>query len=207
VSPRPYRLGRREAESEKTRARILAATRRLLLRPRGLAEFSIDAVAREAGVARMTIYHRFKSKRGLLEGLFHDLAARGKMSDLAGAFRQTDPLAALTEFIAVFTRFFTSGRLVLRRLHGQGVLDPELGQALSEREEWRREGLRVLVKRIAEKPGLPEWASFDDVVDLLFTLTSFETFDALARGKRRPPAVAALIARLAVSIVAKPARA
>jgi AcrR family transcriptional regulator len=207
VSPRPYRLGRRELESEKTRARILAATRRLLLRPRGLAEFSIDAVAREAGVARMTIYHRFRSKRGLLEGLFHDLATRGKMSDLAGAFRHPDPLDALKEFIAVFTRFWTSARLVIRRLRGQGILDPELGQALADREEWRREGLRVLVKRISERPGLPEWASYDDVVDLLFALTSFETFDALARGKRRPPDVAELLTHFAASIFAKPRRA
>jgi AcrR family transcriptional regulator len=205
VSPRPYRLGRREAGTEKTQARILAAARRLLLRPRGLAEFSIDAVAREAGVARMTIYYRFKSKRGLLEGLFHDLAARGQMSDLAGAFRQADPLAALKEFIAVFTRFWSSGRLVIRRLHGQGVLDPELGEALSEREERRREGLRVLVKRISEKNGLPEWTSFNDLVDLLFTLTSFETFDELARGKRRPQDVAALIGRLATAMIAKSA--
>ncbi len=197
MSPRPYRLGRREAASEKTRARILVAARRLLLRPRGLAEFSIDAVAREAGVARMTIYYRFESKRGLLQGLFDDLAARGGMSDLARAFRQDDPLAALSEFISVFARFWRSGRLVIRRLRGQGILDPELGEALREREERRREGLRVIVRRIAGKHGHPDPEAFDDAVDVLFALTSFETFDALARGKRGAGDVAALVQSLA----------
>jgi AcrR family transcriptional regulator len=194
-------LGRREAASEKTRLRILAAARRLLLRPKGLAEFSIDAVAREAGVARMTIYYRFGSKRGLLQGIFDDLAARGRMGELREAFRRPDPVAALSEFVSVFTNFWNSGRLVIRRLRGQGVIDSELGEALREREERRREGLRVILGRIAEKKGLPESASFDDVVDVLFTLTSFETFDSLARGKRRPKDVAALLQRVAMAVV------
>lgn len=201
MSPRPYRLGRREADAEKTRARIVAAARRLLLSPRGFAQFSIDAVAREAGVARMTVYYRFGSRRGLLQGMFDDLAARGGIGKLRDAFRNPDPIAALSEFISVFTRFWSSGRLVIRRLHGQGVIDPALGEALREREERRREGLRVLVQRIAEKEGRPNAAAFDDVVDTLFTLTSFETFDSLARGKRRSADVMALVQRLALAAV------
>jgi AcrR family transcriptional regulator len=172
-----------------------------LLSPRGFAEFSIDAVAREAGVARMTVYHRFGSRRGLLQGIFDDLAARGGMSELRDVFRNPDPFAALSEFISVFTRFWTSGRVVIRRLHGQGVIDPNLGEALREREERRREGLRVIVKRISEKEGRPRAAAFDDVVDALFTLTSFETFDSLARGKRPPRDVAALVYRLALAAI------
>lgn len=207
MSPRAYRLGRREADTEKTRARIVASARRLLLNPRGFAEFSIDAVAREAGVARMTVYYRFGSKRGLLQGIFDDLAARGGMSELREAFRNPDPLAALSEFVSVFTRFWTSSRVLLRRLHAQGVIDPTLGEALREREERRREGLRVIVKRISEKEGRPKASAFDDVVDTLFTVTSFETFDSLARGKRRPKDVAALVQRLALCAVhAEPSR-
>jgi AcrR family transcriptional regulator len=201
VSPRPYRLGRRQEIGERTRSRIVAAARRLMLRPEGLAAFSVDAVAREAGVARMTVYYRFGSKGGLLQGVFDDLAARGGLRHLPEALGHADPVAALSEFISIFTKFWRSGRVVIRRLHGQGVIDPELGEALKEREERRREGLRVIVKRIAEKDGLPGEASLDDVVDLLFTLTSFETFDSLARGKRRSKDVTALVQRLALAVV------
>jgi hypothetical protein len=133
--------------------------------------------------------------------MFDDLAARGGISKLRDAFRNPDPIAALSEFISVFTRFWSSGRLVIRRLHGQGVIDPALGEALREREERRREGLRVLVQRIAEKEGRPKAAAVDDVVDTLFTLTSFETFDSLARGKRRSADVTALVQRLALAAV------
>jgi AcrR family transcriptional regulator len=200
MSPRPYRLGRRQAAGEKTRAQIVAAARRVLMAPEGPAAFSIDAVAREAGVSRMTVYYRFESRRGLLEALFDDLAARGRMDRLAGAFRHADPVDALSEFISVFIGFWTSGRLLIRRLNGMGTMDPELGEALRTREERRRHGLDVLVRRIAEQRGLPPPMTLGDVVDLLFALTSFETFDALARGTRRPPDVAALIRLLAARV-------
>jgi len=107
---------------------------------------------------------------------------------------------ALTEFIEVFSGFWTSGRLLLRRLHGMGTMDLELGKALRAREERRRHGLDVLVRRIAEQRGLPPQMELEDVVDLLFALTSFETFDALGSATRRPRNVAALIRRLATFV-------
>jgi AcrR family transcriptional regulator len=164
----------------------------------------VEAVAHAAGVSRMTVYYRFESKRGLLEALFDDLAKTGRIDKLAGAFRQADPLEALAEFIAVFVGFWTSERVLLRRLQGMGAMDPELEEALRARAERRRHGLRVLVQRIAEKRGLPASMSFEDVVDVLFTLTSFETFDALTRGKRRPRDVASLIQRLALAALREP---
>lgn len=169
--------------------------------PEGARAFSIDAVAHEAGVSRMTVYYRFESRRGLLEAVFDDLAAAGRMNELAEAFRRPDPIEALTEFIRVLFRFFASGRVLLRRLHGMGSVDPDLEKSLRARGERRRRGLTVLVQRIAEHRRLPESIPIDDAVDLIFALTSFETFDALARGKRRPEDVALLVRRLALAVV------
>ena len=64
MSPRPYRLGQRQVLTEQTRERILTATRELLMTSDGFSGFSIDAVARQADVARMTVYHQFGSKLG-----------------------------------------------------------------------------------------------------------------------------------------------
>ena len=91
MSPRPYRLGQRQVLTEQTRERILTATRELLMTSDGFSGFSIDAVARQADVARMTVYHQFGSKIGLLEALTDVLAAQGGMQQLASAFRQPDP--------------------------------------------------------------------------------------------------------------------
>ncbi|HEU5198001.1 MAG TPA: TetR/AcrR family transcriptional regulator [Ktedonobacterales bacterium] len=196
MSPRPYRLGQRQANTEQTRARILSAAREILMESRGFSGFSIDAVARQADVARMTVYHQFGSKIGLLEALFDSLASHGGMEQLAGAFQQADPLAALDEYIKVFGRFWGSDRLVTRRIRGLAALDPDFEQAVRSRDEWRRKGLRVIVGRLAEHYGRPA-ASLDEAVDMLYTLIGFECFDTLAGPTRSPEEVTPAVQQLA----------
>lgn len=198
MSPRPYRLGQRQVAVDQTRARILAAASALLADPAGVAAFTIDAIARQAGVSRMTVYYQYGSKRGLLEALFDFLAAQGGMDQLASAFRRPDPLEALAEFIATFCRFWASNRLILRRLQALAVLDPEIEQASRARQERSREGLRVLIGRLAERQPLERP---DELIDVLHTLTSFQTFDALADQGRGLEQVIALLDRLARAIL------
>src|SRR5207245_1460576 len=76
MSPRPYRLGRRQPAAQRTRARVLRAARELLTARAGAEPFSVDAVARRAGVARMTVYHQFGSRRGSLAAAVRAARAR-----------------------------------------------------------------------------------------------------------------------------------
>jgi AcrR family transcriptional regulator len=188
MSPRPYRLGQRQAAIDETRARIIAAARQLLVSA-DPGQFSIDAVARQADVSRATVYYQFHSKLGLLEALFDSAGASGGMAGLADAFRQDDPLDALDEFVAVFGRFWSAERLLHRRLRGLAILDPDLGQALQSRQEWRRQGAAALVSRFVTESGTPTTKQAPDVIDLVFTVTSFEAFDVLAGADRTPAAV------------------
>ncbi len=195
--PRPYRLGQRQAATEQTRARILAAARELLMSSDGYSRFSIEAVARRADVARMTVYHQFGSKIGLLEALCDTLAVSGGMEQLATAFRQSDPLEALNQYLLVFSRFWEVDRLVMRRLRALAALDPDFEQVIRVRDEWRRQGVRVITQRLVEQQVLPSEAARDEIVDLLFTLSSFETFDTLAGPTRSLQEIAPLVVRLA----------
>lgn len=197
MSPRPYRLGQRQASTEQTRARILAAARELLMEHDGFARFSIDAVARQADVARMTVYHQFGSKIGLLEALCDSLAFSGGMEQLATAFRRPEPIGALDEFIAVFAHFWNSDRLILRRLRGLAALDADFEQVIRARDEGRRRGLRVLAGRIAEKHGHPAPEALDETINVLYTLTSFEFFDTLAGSTQSIEEVVQVVRRLA----------
>jgi AcrR family transcriptional regulator len=225
MSPRPYQLGQRQAATEQTRARIIQAARELLIAPDGFAKFSIETVARQADVARMTVYHQFGSRLGLLEALCDSLASSGGMQQLANAFRQPDPLEALTQYILTFGRFWDVDRLVMRRLRALAALDPDFEQLMHTRDEWGRKGLRVIAQRIieqqqssrAEAPGeaaatsCPEETDsyseeqqapasseiLDEMVDVLFTLNSFATFDTLAGSTHSPQEVAPLVVRLA----------
>ncbi len=197
MSPRPYRLGQRQAATEQTRARILTAARELLIASDGFSGFSIDAVAHKADVARMTVYHQFGSKIGLLEALSDSLAAHGGMEQLANAFRKPDALNALDEYITVFSRFWQSDRLVTRRLRALSALDLDFEQVVRARDERRREGLRVIIRRLVEKYGKPAPEAFDEIVNILFTLLSFETCDTLAGSTRSIEEISPVVQRLA----------
>ena len=195
MSPRPYRLGQRQVAADETRSRILNAARAQLETE---ASFSIDAVARRADVARMTVYYQFGSRRGLLEALFDDLAARGGIPQLPSAFQERDAMVALDRLIEIFAHFWTSARVVHRRLRAIAVLDPELLQALVDRNELRRRGLRVILSRT---PGIAGSQAIDDLVNLLFVLTSFESFDMLAGSDRTPDEVVPMVKQAAAAIL------
>jgi AcrR family transcriptional regulator len=201
MSPRPYRLGQRQATTEQTRTRILTAARDLLVESQGFSGFSIDAVARKADVARMTVYHQFGSKVGLLEALSDFLAAHGGMEQLAEAFRRPEPLDALNDYLKTFSRFWNSDRLVMRRLRALAALDPDFEQVVRARDEWRRRGIRVIVGRIVEKHAHPTSEDFDETVNVLYTLLSFESFDTLAGPARSIEEVAPVMRRLVYAVL------
>jgi AcrR family transcriptional regulator len=192
---------KRQAATEKTRDRVLAAARSLLL-SEDFSEFSMEAVAQNAGVIRPTIYYQFKSKAGLLDELYNYIARRGNMQELANVFRYgNDPLQHLHEFIRFFVNFWHSDRDLIRRLHGLGAVDAEIGQGLRARNERRRNGIRVIVDRY-ERSYLPLTPPEKPLaIDTLHMLTSFETFDALAVTGRPMEEITGTIQKLAYTSI------
>src|SRR5262245_38875086 len=186
MNRRPYRFGQRQTAVEQTRARIVTAARALLAAPDGFAGFTVDAVAGQAGVARMTVYNHFGSKMGILEALFDDLAARGLVTRLRAAFGRPEPREALDELVAAFGAFWHSDRIVIRRIRGLAAIDADFEKAVRARDERRRDALRTILGRFAEKCHQPPLGALDEVVDVLHTLTSFETFDNLAGTAHTP---------------------
>ena len=205
MSPRSYRMERRQEAVAETRALILDAARALLGAPQGISAFTIDAVARQAGVARMTVYYQFGSKVGLLEALSDDFAARGQMDRQAIAFTQANASEALHTYIATFAHFWETDRLLMRRLRAFAALDPDFSLVIRARDERRRTGIRVLVDRLRAEQGQPPWDSqqsaADATVETLFTLTSFEFFDTLAGPDRSLHEVTPMVQRLASSVL------
>jgi len=178
MSPRPYQLGKRQDQIDECRLRVIGAARALLAETTSYSRFTVDAVAKKADVARATVYYQFESKTGLLEALCDALADAGQMSELASAFMDPDPVDAISRFVDCFGRFWDVDRLVMRRLRSLAALEPEVGLVVSARDERRRSGLAVLVSRLADQDLLAIEA--EQAVRVLYSLTSFETFDALA---------------------------
>lgn len=196
MSPRPYQAGeRRQAATRATRSRIIAAARELLTDPH-TATFSIDAVAARADVARMTVYYQFKSKGKLLEALFDDFGARTNMKTVGDAVRNPDPARGLATLVEDFCHLWKTEGALVRRLNAMAALDLEVDRALQERGGWRREALGAIVGRRRRGRVAAE------IVDLLYVLTSFETYDMLLSAGRDPKEIAALLQRAVAAVVA-----
>src|SRR6267154_1435446 len=104
VPPRPYRSPVRAKAAGQTRERIVAAAGKLL-RSAAASQFSLEAVAKEAGITRLTVYNQFGSRRALLEAVFDDRAERGGLHRVAEAMAAADPFAGLQELIEIFCEF------------------------------------------------------------------------------------------------------
>jgi len=188
---RSYRSSVRAAAANLKRARVVEAGRTLLNAGRGGAAFSLDAVARRAGVTRLTVYNQFKSKRGLLEAIFDDTARRGGLHDLQGVFQEPDVRKALERYVTIFCRFWAMHARLFPKLAAVARLDPEIAESLGQRVERRRHVLQTLTER---SPGT---ADRQRLIDVLFAVTGFEVFDILSVHSRSAAAVEAIMQQLA----------
>ena len=188
----------RADRAQQTHDRILAATREILASEEGVAVFSLEAVARTAGVTRVTVYNQFGSRRGLVEALSDDLAARAEIgARLGAAFASADAIKALDGLITAFAHFWTIDRIIIRRLHGIAALDPEIDRSDRARNERRRDALTSILRRLRQERGVPSEDAVESIVGLLQMLTSFEAMDQLAGEERTPTDVVPVIQRLA----------
>jgi AcrR family transcriptional regulator len=200
VSPRSYQSPSRDAAASRTRDRISAAAATILGTAKGIDDFSLEAVAKKAGVTRLTVYNQFGSRKALLEAVFDERAARGGLHRIGEAMATSDPHAALLQVIAIFCKFWTFDPGALRLLHAASACDPDLARSISERNERRRRLFMALVRRMADNGRLRPKAE-RDLVDTLFALTSFWFFSQLATGGRTATAACRIIQELAMDAV------
>src|SRR5258705_8537074 len=160
---------RSEAAAEK-RDRVIEAAAKLLREDASIARFSLDTVAKAAGVTRLTVCNQFGSRRGLLEAVFDDIARKGGLAGIADAMAMADPHAALDRLIEIFCAFWNRDPAI-GRLHEAMATDPEFAQALIERNERRRKAVKDLIGRIAGKAA-PRQAP-QKPRHLIFALTNY----------------------------------
>jgi len=170
---RPYELGKRLEQMDRSRAAILRAAR-AQLEEQGYRRMTMGSLAIESGVTRQTIHNLFGTKTAVLEALFDAIALDAGMEGMRDAMTQTSRDAMLERFVQVFSRFWASNRILLRRVHGIGAIDPELGAVLRARNQRRLTAANRIVGRFGFREQAVEKAA------ALAALTSFEFFDTLA---------------------------
>lgn len=145
----------------------------------------------------MTVYYQFGSKPGLLGALLDDLATATLVDRLRSSPGESPSFEALAGLIGAFVGFWASNRLMIRRLRSLAGLDADVDSAIRARDARRHEAVADLVGQLLKQRGAAANRSTQDAVDVLQTITSFETFDALAGASRSPQAVTTLLIRLA----------
>lgn len=183
MTTRKYTQQARAAAAEETRRRILDAMRDRL-RAAPSEALSIERVAQEAGVARSTVYLVFGSKAGLFEALGQDLLERTGFHRIVGAVALPDARDAVRESLRAAVAVYAVERDVSRTIYSMWSLEPEsVRGAFEVVERGRAEGQRRLAGRLAEQGHLHPEVTVDDAADILWVITSFETFDQLYTGR------------------------
>ncbi len=199
AATRPYDNSKRRQSALETRHAIIESARQQLGESSIDERFSMEAVARRAGVSRVAIYQHFPTRRELLEATLDLIAQRGGLQQIdreaPSAIAEIDPLQAIEEVVRIFTSFWASDLTTLQRLHAMAGLDSEFAQGMTARNERRRVLLtRILAPRFASH-GISEQDG-KALIDILYSLTSLAMFSQLGSAGREASEIRQLVSGL-----------
>lgn len=184
-SRKPYDSPLRAEQAILTRRRVLDAARELFVE-RGFAQVTIAAVARQAGVARETVYKTFGTKANLLKAAY-DVAVAGD-ADPTPLLSRPEVAELLQsgdlEHIAAAYGRITAG-IALRvaplvTAMAAAGSHPELEHTVARMKDERLRGTRALFRQLC--PGAPP-AVLAEEVEAHWALISPETVLLLLRDR------------------------
>jgi len=178
---RPYRSRVRAERAAGTRQRITLAARELFSE-HGFAGTTVARIAERAGVAVPTVYATFGSKGAIVRALLGQLELD---ADGAGWARRVteepDPHRKLVAFARWTAALLSSSKEVIEAVQG-AVGDPAILALRDEGDRHRREGLRVVVRALAEGGALRAGLDEDRALDRAWMLTGVELYLGSTQG-------------------------
>ena len=177
--------GRAEAAAAKRLQVLDAAIDMLASEP--LPRVTLEAVARRAGAARSTVYVMFGSRSGLFDAVALRLLDRIGFDRLVVAVAAPDPLEALRQAMHESVRLYAEQRDAARALWSWADLDTDAAGAFAVLDGGRASGTAHLVGRLAAAGKLRPGVTPDEAADVLYRLTSFDTFDQLFTERQLTP--------------------
>jgi AcrR family transcriptional regulator len=177
---RAYNSQRRQAQAEETRRQILAAARGLFV-TRGYVGTTIEAVAREAGVATETMYATFGSKRALLARLV-DVSVVGDEAPVPllerpgpqAVAREKDQRRQIRLFAHQIREIMERVGPLFEVLNAAAKTEPDIAGLLAQVLGGRHAGMQYFVQAVARNGALRQGLSAPAAADTVFALTSAE---------------------------------
>ncbi|TCC44063.1 TetR/AcrR family transcriptional regulator, partial [Kribbella pittospori] len=147
----------------------------------GYRSLSLEQVAADAEVTRVTIYRKFGNKLGLLDAVAEDLSQRaGLVAGMHAAATLDDPVAAFTAMVTELCRFWNTDPDLFRRLISLAAVDPDGHQVISSREQWRFDQVTQFVTRLDEADRLRRPFDTATAAATIGAATGFTTCDEIA---------------------------
>jgi AcrR family transcriptional regulator len=177
----------RSKQADETRARIASAARKLIL-SHGFEAATIEAIAREAGVAVPTVYAVFGSKRRILTELV-ERAAFGPVFQklISEAEALTDPEARLRVVARIARQVYDGERSESELLRKARVVLPELAAREEERNCGRYEAHCVTVGHLARAGRLNPAINVQEARDILWAFTARDLYRLLVVERKWTP--------------------
>ncbi|MQY03322.1 TetR/AcrR family transcriptional regulator [Actinomadura macrotermitis] len=150
--------------SERSHKAILDAALKLCLE-QGFAKTSVDAIAKEAGVGKQTIYRWWPSKTAVL------VEAINRLGATSVGFPDTGDIYAdlRTQMVAVAEYFRTTESSTYREVIGAAQSDPAAAQAILDTLVTPRvQDCRRRLERAQQQGQIRADADLDDVVELIY---------------------------------------
>lgn len=178
---RPYTQQVRKVTADM--ARIAAVRSAIeLLSGSDAAKFSMDTVAKRAGVSRMTVFNMFGDKRTLLIAVYDTLSQEGQLDDVTDILNSVDIEIAWALYTERFARFYLNNIFTLRCLRGMAALDADFDAVMRQRDRRRDLGISWLLQReLGRSTTLPTTEQVTAVSQQISALMGFEVLCALTQ--------------------------
>ena len=186
MTTRRYEQRQRAEDAEKTRQRIVdAVLERLRAAP--AEPVAIEKIAAMAGVARSTVYAIFGSRAGLFDAVGAHLQARTGYERLVEASHRPDARDAFRGGLRAASEMLAAERDTWRALRSMAQLDQEaVGGSVQRWEDERAAAMARIAARLHEQGHLRPEVTAEEANDILWVITSFESFDLLYSGRGLP---------------------
>lgn len=195
VNPRrTYDASRRQEQAARTRARILAAARELLLE-RGYASTTVATVADGADVSVETVYKAFGNKPGLLKALF-DVAVVGDDDPVPLLEREfvqrnmaePDPRRKLEQYGAHLATTVPRTAPVQLLARAAALTDPAAAEVWEQMQAERLTGMTAFATHLHGAGHLRAEVTLEEARDVLWAHNSVELYDLLVLHRGWSPA-------------------
>jgi len=184
---RSYTSAVRRRQADDTRRRIVDATW-YLLKSKGYAGMTIEAIAQRAEVSPQSVYAIFRSKTGILAELL-DQSTFG--ADYEEAVQQVlkagDPEARLRLAARIARQIHDAQSVTFDLLRGAGVVAPELAKLEQQRETLRYQRQEEMLILLRDAGRLRTTLDFTSARDVFWMLTGREVYRILVRERGWSP--------------------